>query len=542
MLDRLPIASLQLAGLALLLLALGRLPGKWRAWGWRLALVKGTMLILGAIALPWLASEVVPGIPETPFFPVEEVVPSGTLAAAAEESVNWLLWSWLGGAAFVLTRLVWRATKRIHDLGPLPSEWVVTESAGVPVRVSPSVAAPMIVGIFRPCIVLPTWDTPPVGWEAAVAHEQAHARRRDLVWDAVVQGLAALFWFHPAAWLAVREHRLACEEACDAEAIWATGGLPRDYALTLVQLGRPTSAGLALGAPARALRRRIQAMHRRTLSARWALPFLVLATLVAIPLELTAEPLASDALPVSSFDHVASGMVGRPSIRKELGLNEETLRNAHDASHTQFFQIRVIAAKLEAMKRQGVPVKDRIAYENRAKGRYYSDVSKAILNHLTPAQKSRLREVALQRYGPLALAVPEIAKASKVADHTAQKIAQMRNDLNREMTAIQQADFRRLRDLRESGFGLTPEERKRRDDLKSQPMGPTEWNEFTKLEDKISKALGLPRINPNLDLDCRVWARYSALAEAALTPEERRAWKALLGRPLPVAPNEAILY
>jgi hypothetical protein len=544
MLDRLPIASFQLAVLALLLLALGRLPGKWRAWGWRLALIKGAVLILGAIALPLLASEVAPGIPETPYFPMDGATPapSGTIAMPPVEGVNWILWGWLSGTVLVLARLGWRVGKKIHDLEPVPSVWAATESGGVPIRVSRSVAAPMIVGIFRPCIVLPAWEIPPVGWEAAIAHERAHARRRDLLWDALVQGLAALFWFHPAAWLAVREHRLACEEACDAEAIRVTGGSSRDYALTLVQLGRPTSAGLALGAPARALRRRIHAMHRRTPSARWALPFLVFAGFLAVPLELTAAPLDQASIPVSSFDQVASGMIARPSVRKELGITDEVLRRANAASEEKLSQIKVLADKLADMKNRGVPDRERIEYERKAKARYFNENASAILAHLTPPQVKRLREIALQRCGPLALVVPEIARAAGVSDRTARTIIKLKEEFYRETSRHSQAEFRKWRDQERAGFGLTPAEQRRRKELESGPMDQVKQAEYQKLRAKIEKAMGLPRDNPYIEFERDAWARYSAQAEAALSPSDRRGWKKLQGKPLPAVPSEAHLY
>ena len=100
----------------------------------------------------------------------------------------------------------------------------------VTVRESGRVTAPVTVGFFRPAIVLPS------GWRrwpdstllAVLAHEGAHAARR----DPLVAGLASvnlcLFWFHPLAWWLRRTLSLTAEQVCD-EAALRTVGAPRGY-------------------------------------------------------------------------------------------------------------------------------------------------------------------------------------------------------------------------------------------------------------------------------------------------------------------------
>src|SRR4030095_16772890 len=70
------------------------------------------------------------------------------------------------------------------------------------VYVSPAAPMPMVVGLWRPSIVLPqqapgAWRQPQ--WEAVLLHEGAHVARRD-PWAALVQRLAIiLFWWCPLA-------------------------------------------------------------------------------------------------------------------------------------------------------------------------------------------------------------------------------------------------------------------------------------------------------------------------------------------------------
>jgi beta-lactamase regulating signal transducer with metallopeptidase domain len=90
---------------------------------------------------------------------------------------------------------------------------------------------PLTLGWRRPVVVLPSaWTAWPNGeLHAVLAHERAHARRR----DPLVQWLAALnravFWFHPLAWWLQRRIAALAEEACDS-AVIAAGHDPRDYA------------------------------------------------------------------------------------------------------------------------------------------------------------------------------------------------------------------------------------------------------------------------------------------------------------------------
>ena len=98
---------------------------------------------------------------------------------------------------------------------------------------------PMVTGLLRPLVLIPSsMRTQPIEeLRLAVAHELAHVRRGDL-WLGWIPALAeALFWFHPLVARAADEYSQACEEACDAEALRATGADPYDYGRLLLALG-----------------------------------------------------------------------------------------------------------------------------------------------------------------------------------------------------------------------------------------------------------------------------------------------------------------
>jgi hypothetical protein len=104
---------------------------------------------------------------------------------------------------------------------------------------SPECVCPVTVGWLRPMIVLPlSWrEWPPDEFNAVLAHEGEHVRRR----DPLVQWLAALnrciFWFHPLAWWLERKLATLAEEVCDAATV-ASGHDPRDYAQYLLNQAR----------------------------------------------------------------------------------------------------------------------------------------------------------------------------------------------------------------------------------------------------------------------------------------------------------------
>jgi peptidyl-prolyl cis-trans isomerase SurA len=140
--------------------------------------------------------------------------------------------------------------------------------SGVPVLVSDAVSAPALYGIFRPQILFPPEfieKLSPAEIRLTLAHELAHARRRDLLADAVIHCAVVLHWFNPLVWVAARVARQDCELACDESVLRRVTGTEREcYGATLLRIARLTTAtpktGFTLGVVASAgqIKRRIQ--------------------------------------------------------------------------------------------------------------------------------------------------------------------------------------------------------------------------------------------------------------------------------------------
>jgi len=114
---------------------------------------------------------------------------------------------------------------------------------------SDKISAPMVVGFFRPAVVLP--ET--LRGEANVAdlfrHELAHVARWDDWANLAQQALSAIYFFHPAIHFISRRLTSEREIACDDFAVARTGK-PREYALLLTDFASRMKGRDFIAAPA----------------------------------------------------------------------------------------------------------------------------------------------------------------------------------------------------------------------------------------------------------------------------------------------------
>lgn len=160
---------------------------------------------------------------------------------------------------------------RVRNVSPVPESWnekvrQLRERLGVgrPVRLLESgrVAAPMVVGLFRPLILLPAavlTGLTPDQVHAVLAHELAHVRRYDYAANLLQTAIETLLFYHPAVWWVSRRIREERENCCDDLAVESCGDSLL-YARALAELaGRcGASAPLAMAASGGVLRRRVE--------------------------------------------------------------------------------------------------------------------------------------------------------------------------------------------------------------------------------------------------------------------------------------------
>ncbi len=127
----------------------------------------------------------------------------------------------------------------ISDTEILDQLSIVAKQAGIkkPIElcVNPLVSSPLLIGFFRPCIVLPSADISKKNFCYIVLHELMHYKRRDMFYKWLVQVVVCLHWFNPFVHLMNREITKACEFSCD-EAVLSKMGREnaQDYGKTLL--------------------------------------------------------------------------------------------------------------------------------------------------------------------------------------------------------------------------------------------------------------------------------------------------------------------
>ena len=139
----------------------------------------------------------------------------------------WLVW--LTGALLLLVRkiMVYQRFVRqvkakcleVSDIELLNRLAQYGEQIGVKVPVelyiNSFISSPLLIGFFRPCIVLRTADLTESDLQYTLLHELTHYRHRDMFYKWIVQITLCLHWFNPFVYLMCREINRACELACD---------------------------------------------------------------------------------------------------------------------------------------------------------------------------------------------------------------------------------------------------------------------------------------------------------------------------------------
>ena len=172
----------------------------------------------------------------------------------AGQQLPWLKWAvtiWLVGASAFSVRLLggWAMAARLRwkSTRPAPIEWLwamdrlrarLGLARAVGLRVSAMVQSPVVIGAWRPLVLVPVGmltGVPAAQVEALLVHELAHIRRHDYLVN-LLQSLAeALLFYQPAVWWVSNEIRKERECCCDDAAVAVSGDV-MEYVSALAEL------------------------------------------------------------------------------------------------------------------------------------------------------------------------------------------------------------------------------------------------------------------------------------------------------------------
>jgi beta-lactamase regulating signal transducer with metallopeptidase domain len=284
----------------------------------------------------------------------------GVLAAAFRPLLSW------SKVQQLRTRGVSPVPDAVHGLAARVAERLQLARA-VAVRQSTLASSPVVVGYFRPVVLLPpcvVTTLTSTQLELILAHELSHARRHDYLVNLLQTLVETLFFYHPAVWWLSRQVRIERENCCDDAAMeMAANRAEYGRALLAIEEYLGTATALSIAAHGGSLLARIRRIAGCESSSRFApwggtFSFIAILTFAAVAwAAIAGQPRLEDsALPVAAFkiDRVLSQR--RPS--STVSEVQERLPNLVKVSRPDD-ETQKIAA--EALRTQVAP-SSRVAY------------------------------------------------------------------------------------------------------------------------------------------------------------------------------------
>lgn len=127
---------------------------------------------------------------------------------------------WLMGAVLlflikIVSYLVFMI--KIHKHSEIIScpEVKVYTNRKIKTRVSDTICSPLMIGVFKPTLLLPKADIKPEQLHNVLAHEMTHLKRNDILYKWFVSIVKCIHWFNPAIYLISKQINIDCEISCD---------------------------------------------------------------------------------------------------------------------------------------------------------------------------------------------------------------------------------------------------------------------------------------------------------------------------------------
>lgn len=207
-------------------------------------------------------------LPTAPLRSVGDTPPTLPWSVRAKAMLQpWLAWivgGWCLGVVLCSARplLGWHTLRRLKRVGVSPVSDEVLAALGaaseqlglrgsVQLLQSTLAQVPMVVGYFRPVILLPSsllTSIPATQLDAILIHELAHIQRHDFIVNLLQTLVETLFFYHPAVWWLSRQIRVEREHCCDDLVVkLLSNRVEYGRALVAIEQLRGQSSVLALG-------------------------------------------------------------------------------------------------------------------------------------------------------------------------------------------------------------------------------------------------------------------------------------------------------
>ena len=183
------------------------------------------------------------------------------LSATVEKAMPWVDAMWFVGVFILSARTIggWRRIRQLRRVELIEIPECVRNSferlsqrigirRQIELYVCPRISGPLAMGVFRSLVLLPAsalTALSPDQLEVVLAHELAHIRRGDYLWNMIQTMVETLFFFHPAVWWVSNNLRQQRELCCDDVAL-ACCSDPVVYATALLHLEEQRSSHLHL--------------------------------------------------------------------------------------------------------------------------------------------------------------------------------------------------------------------------------------------------------------------------------------------------------
>ena len=143
----------------------------------------------------------------------------------------WIIWIVIAMTLFVrkitiyqsFIRFIKAGRKPVEDMERLEQFGKTLELMGISGTVglytNSLVSSPLLIGFFKPYIVLPSLNINESDFKYTVLHELTHFRRGDMFYKWLVQLAVCLHWFNPLVHLMSSEISKLCEFSCDESVI-----------------------------------------------------------------------------------------------------------------------------------------------------------------------------------------------------------------------------------------------------------------------------------------------------------------------------------